>query len=192
MGKTWIGAILALLASASGWAVEVHDVRLWRAPDNTRIVFDLTGPTEHKLIVLDNPRRIVVDIENASLKSDLGQLQLEKTPISRVRSGVREGDDLRIVLDLSAQVDPRSFALTANEQAGDRLVLDLYDKQSSASSSTCCGRRIDTGARCARALRSPLAAGDRASATRTAAAEAGSVFLLLVLRFAVLLWAGCL
>ena len=135
MGKTWIGAILALLASASGWAVEVHDVRLWRAPDNTRIVFDLTGPTEHKLIVLDNPRRIVVDIENARLKSDLAQLKLEKTPISRVRSGVREGDDLRIVLDLSAQVDPRSFALKANEQAGDRLVLDLYDKQTSAGSS---------------------------------------------------------
>ena len=134
MGKTWIGAILALLASASGWAVEVHDVRLWRAPDNTRIVFDLTGPAEHKLIVLDNPRRIVVDIEDASLKSDLAQLKLEKTPVSRVRSGIRDGDDLRIVLDLSAKVDPRSFALKANEQAGDRLVLDLYDLQASTAS----------------------------------------------------------
>ena len=133
MGKTWIGAILALLASASGWAVEVHDVRLWRAPDNTRIVFDLTGPAEHKLIVLDNPRRIVVDIEDASLKSDLAQLKLEKTPVSRVRSGIRDGDDLRIVLDLSAKVDPRSFALKANEQAGDRLVLDLYDLQASTA-----------------------------------------------------------
>ena len=46
-----------------------------------------------------------------------------------IRSGVRDGDDLRIVLEMGAQVDPRSFALKANEQAGDRLVLDLYDQQ---------------------------------------------------------------
>ena len=36
---------------------------------------------------------------------------------------------MRVVLEVSAEVDPRSFDLSANEQAGDRLVLDLYDKQ---------------------------------------------------------------
>ena len=29
---------------------------------------------------------------------------------------------------MSASVDPRSFSLKANQQAGDRLVVDLYDK----------------------------------------------------------------
>ena len=61
MGRAWISAILGLLAASSVWAVEVHEVRLWRAPDHTRIVFDLTGPSDHKLIVLDNPRRIVLN-----------------------------------------------------------------------------------------------------------------------------------
>ena len=61
MGRTWIWAILGLLATSSAWAVEVHDVRLWRAPDHTRIVFDLTGPAEHKLMVLQGPDRIVID-----------------------------------------------------------------------------------------------------------------------------------
>ena len=132
MGRAWISAILGLLAASSVWAVEVHEVRLWRAPDHTRIVFDLTGPSDHKLIVLDNPRRIVLDMENASLKADLDALKLANTPVTRVRSGVREGDDLRVVLDISAAVDPRSFALRANEKAGDRLVLDLYDKETKA------------------------------------------------------------
>jgi len=134
MGKRWIGAILALLLASSTWAVEVHDVRLWRAPDNTRIVFDLTGPTEHKLMVLDNPRRIVVDIENTRLKTDLSGLKLSNTPVSGIRSGVRDGDDLRVVLEMSATVNPRSFVLKANEKAGDRLVLDLYDQQARSDS----------------------------------------------------------
>ena len=128
MGRAWILVILGLLATSSVWAVEVHDVRLWRAPDHTRIVFDLTGPSEHKLIILENPGRIVLDMENTRLKSNLDKLQLKGTPVSLIRSGVREGDDLRVVLEVSAKVDPRSFALSANQKAGDRLVLDLYDQ----------------------------------------------------------------
>jgi len=129
MSRAWIGAILGLLAASSAWAVEVHEVRLWRAPDHTRIVFDLTGPSAHKLMLLDNPRRIVLDMENVSLKANLDTLKLDDTPVARIRSGVRDGDDLRVVLDISAVVNPRSFALKANDKAGDRLVLDLYDKQ---------------------------------------------------------------
>ena len=133
MGRTiWIGAVLGLLA-ATAQAVEVHDVRLWRAPDHTRLVLDLSGPAEHKLIVLDNPSRIVVDVEDAALKASLDDLPLSNTPVSRIRSGVREGDDLRLVLDMKAGVDPRSFALKANEKAGDRLVLDLYDRKVASS-----------------------------------------------------------
>ena len=128
MGRMWIWAILGVLAAFPAWSVEVHDVRLWRAPDHTRIVFDLSGPAEHKLIVLENPGRIVLDVENASIKASITDLKLDGTPVQLVRTGVRDGDDLRVVLELSAAVKPRSFFLKANDQAGDRLVLDLYDK----------------------------------------------------------------
>jgi N-acetylmuramoyl-L-alanine amidase len=132
MGRAWIGAILGLLAAATAYAGDVHDVRLWRAPDHTRVVLDLTGPAEHKLFVLQNPTRIVLDIEDTRLKTNLSTLKLADTPIRQVRSAVREGDDLRIVLDMSTSVDPRSFSLKANQQAGDRLVVDLYDKRDKA------------------------------------------------------------
>jgi len=134
MGRAvWIGAILGLLATPAALAVDVQDVRLWRAPDHTRIVFDLSGPAEHKLMLLDNPSRIVLDIEDTHLKASLTDLALKNTPVKAVRSGVREGDDLRVVLDMSATVKPRSFALKANEKTGDRLVLDLYDKTSTGT-----------------------------------------------------------
>ncbi len=128
MGRMWVWAILGMLSAFPAWSVEVHDVRLWRAPDHTRIVFDLTGPADHKLIVLENPGRIVLDLENATIKASVADLKLDGTPVQLVRTGVRDGEDLRVVLELSADVKPRSFFLKANEQAGDRLVLDLYDK----------------------------------------------------------------
>jgi N-acetylmuramoyl-L-alanine amidase len=103
-------------------------VRLWRAPDHTRIVFDLTSPVDHNLITLANPSRIVLDIEDVRAATDFDGLELGNTPVRRIRSAVRNGDDLRLVLDVSAEVDPRSFSLKANDQAGNRLVLDLYDK----------------------------------------------------------------
>ena len=132
MGRTWIRVFLGMLLAFPVGAVEVHDVRLWRAPDHTRIVFDLSGPTEHKLIELDSPSRIVLDVENTRIKSGLSGLQLAGTPVALVRTGIRDGDDLRVVLELNASVKPRSFILKANDQAGDRLVLDLYDKSPQA------------------------------------------------------------
>jgi N-acetylmuramoyl-L-alanine amidase len=130
MGRAWwIAAVLVLLGAPSAWSVEVQDVRLWRAPDHTRIVFDLSGPVEHSIMVLSDPSRIVLDVRDTRLTTDLARLQLANTPVSSVRSGVRDGDDLRVVLEITNKVDPRSFTLASNAQAGDRLVLDLYDKQ---------------------------------------------------------------
>ena len=134
MGRAWwIAVVLVALGASSTWGVEVHDVRLWRAPDHTRIVFDLTGPAQHSLVVLSDPSRIVLDIRDTQLRADIAGLKLDNTPVSSVRSGVRDGNDLRVVLEINDQVDPRSFTLKANEQAGDRLVLDLYDQQTKAA-----------------------------------------------------------
>ena len=113
MGRAWILVVLGLLGTTSAWAVEVRDVRLWRAPDHTRIVFDLTGPADHSLVRLSNPSRIVLDIHNTKLRADLARLKLANTPVASLRSGVLAGDDLRVVMEISAAIDPRSFALKA-------------------------------------------------------------------------------
>ncbi len=132
-GRTWVSlaplsALLsALLLSSVSQAAEVMDVRLWRAPDHTRVVFDLSDTVAHSLIELDNPRRLVVDISDARLRDALTDLPLENTPISRVRSGIRQGDDLRIVFDLSAKVRPKTDLLEATDRTVPRLVLDLFD-----------------------------------------------------------------
>lgn len=124
-----------VLAICCVWAqaVDVQDVRLWRAPDHTRVVFDVTGAVKHKLFVLDNPDRLVLDMVDTRLKTSLADVKLDDTPLKRLRSGVHNKKDLRVVFDLGEKVKPRSFVLKANKRAGDRLVVDLYDTSAKAS-----------------------------------------------------------
>ena len=111
---------------------EVRSVRLWRAPDNTRLVFDLSGPVQHSVFTLAAPDRIVIDIAGAQLATKLEQLSLSNTPITSIRSAQRSPTDLRLVIDLSASVSPKSFSLAPNQQYGNRLVIDLYDQGDAA------------------------------------------------------------
>ena len=117
----------AMIIAEANATVEVEDVRLWRAPDHTRIVLDLSGPTTHNVMELVGPDRLVLDVKGAAFQGVLTDLPLEGTPITRVRSGIRGGEDLRVVFDLAAKIEPSSFELKPNERTGHRLVLDLYD-----------------------------------------------------------------
>nr|WP_243760623.1 N-acetylmuramoyl-L-alanine amidase [Aestuariicella hydrocarbonica] len=122
--------LLPVLFSGEASAVsEVESVRMWRAPDHTRLVFDLSATVEHKVFSLSNPSRLVIDLENARLKANFSELSLNDSPIRKVRSAQRNGKDLRVVLDLSANIKPKSFILPRHGDKSDRLVVDLFDRQ---------------------------------------------------------------
>ncbi|MDR8013007.1 N-acetylmuramoyl-L-alanine amidase [Ectopseudomonas guguanensis] len=127
---TAVGVLLAALAAEALAASDVRGVRLWRAPDNTRLVFDLSGPVQHSVFTLAAPDRIVIDVTGAKLATSLDQLSLANTPITGVRSAQRSAEELRVVIDLSAPVSPKSFTLAPNQQYGHRLVVDLFDQGS--------------------------------------------------------------
>lgn len=127
--RRWRGVMAALpILVASAHAAQVRDLRLWRAPDHTRLVLDLSAPARYTLFELDEPYRLVIDLADTALLASYEDLELDDTPIARVRSGVFEGEDLRLVLDLHAAVRARSFSLAATERAADRVVIDLYDE----------------------------------------------------------------
>ena len=119
----------ALLTPSFVWAADIESVRLWRAPDSTRLVLDLSTAAEHNLFALQNPNRLVIDLSDSQLKTQFDKLDLANTPISGIRAAVRNNTDVRVVLDLKTKVSPKSFSLRANEQYSDRLVIDLFDKK---------------------------------------------------------------
>jgi len=108
--------------------VTMQNVRIWAAPDNTRVVFDVSGPVEHNLELLSNPDRLVVDIKNAKMPQAIGQPVSADRYLNKVRSAERNKSDLRVVFDLKKNIEMRSFLLQPNRQYGHRLVIDLYDE----------------------------------------------------------------
>lgn len=105
--------------------VQVQGVRIWAAPDNTRVVFDLTAPAEHTLLHLDNPPRVVIDIPQARLSQPLAQPSAQDRFLAGLRGAEHGADKLRIVLDLKAPASAKSFLLTPNQRYGHRLVVDV-------------------------------------------------------------------
>jgi len=106
-------------------ATEVRDVRMWTAPDNTRVVFDLSAAVEYRLFRLHNPERIVLDLEKSTLTARDFSLAIPDPVLHGMRIGMQEGGVLRIVLEVKEGTNPRSFLLKPMQQKPFRLVLDL-------------------------------------------------------------------
>ncbi len=127
----WMVRIGCSIILLSCWtlaqAVSVVGVRMWPAPDNTRLVFDLNAPVEHNLFVLEHPERIVIDLKSTDLKASLPALS-DASFIKQIRYARRDGDDLRVVLDLKREVKAKSFVLKPQGEYGNRLVVDLIDE----------------------------------------------------------------
>lgn len=127
------GIILMFLAQAAGAAqARIESVRVWRAPDSTRLVFDLSAPVNHKMFTLDGPARVVIDVDQAVVAKNMEKPALDNTPISGVRYGTQTGG-LRVVLDVKSKVQPRSFLLPKHGDKADRLVIDLFDREPAAA-----------------------------------------------------------
>ncbi len=129
------GLLLMLLAAAlvlggvqptfADGPTRLAEMRASVTDQRSRLVFDLGGPVEHSVFRLQNPDRIVIDIENVDPASALPSQLSGAKRVGRIRHAVREGNDLRIVLDLDQPARARSFLLEPAGQYGHRLVVDV-------------------------------------------------------------------
>ena len=117
---------------------EVEGVRIWRAPERTRLVFDLDSEVGYQLIRLDEAGQLLIDLENSTVSPAFEELRdpvAANGPVTGLRLEEAPGGILRFVVELAAPVEPRGFTLPPIEQYGDRLVLDLFDIDQQSTSS---------------------------------------------------------
>jgi len=123
-------AVLFLLCLDAA-ATDVQGVRLYRAPDNTRIVFDLSAEVQNSVTVIpaqgDQPGQVVIEIANTALGAQVMLPDTHGTPVTKIRTEMHN-NDLRTVLEMSSDVAAKSFLLKPNAAYGHRLVVDLADK----------------------------------------------------------------
>jgi len=126
---------LSLFFSVSTFAANSIDgIRVWPAPENTRIVFDVKKKPEYKYFTLTNPNRLVIDFSNTKNTVALKNLAANDPRVKLFRSSTKKGKT-RLVLELAQSYQLTVFPLAPAGQYGHRLVLDLYDKKSSVKSS---------------------------------------------------------
>ncbi len=100
-------AILTLAAPLVAASEVVRAVRVSQDAAHTWVAFELSRPVQHSYLTLANPDRLVIDLRNTVLKTDLGSASLQGSPVARLRSGIRNGTDLRLVFDLSRKTPAR-------------------------------------------------------------------------------------
>ncbi|MCK8047197.1 N-acetylmuramoyl-L-alanine amidase [Shewanella sp. 1CM18E] len=107
-------------------ANKLDSVRIWAAPQSTRLVFDLSQSPDYSYFTLKNPDRLVVDLKKSSSKVDLGKIKNNSKLVKKVRKSTPpEKGTLRLVIDLNKPVKASLFALPPTAPYGNRLVVDL-------------------------------------------------------------------
>jgi N-acetylmuramoyl-L-alanine amidase len=130
----WLCAWLfvAALASRDGFAetIAVSASRVWPAADYTRITLESGKALQYNVFTLDNPHRLVLDLEDVELNDALTTLADkvgENDPyVKAVRTGRFKPGTVRLVFDLKSTVQPQVFALQPIGTYGHRLVMDVY------------------------------------------------------------------
>jgi N-acetylmuramoyl-L-alanine amidase len=133
----WLSIAMASLTvnnvvAANATTNSIDGIRVWPAPENTRIVFDLKSKPDYKYFSLSKPNRLVIDFKKTKNSVALKNLASDDPRIKLIRtSGSNSKSDIRLVLELEKSYKLNIFPLAPAGQYGNRLVIDLYDKTKS-------------------------------------------------------------
>ena len=93
--------------------------------DSSRIVFDLPRDVKFSYFSLPDPARFVIDVPNAVYRGDLPGPASLGPHVLNMRDGVSKSKRLRLVFDLTTQVESRAFVMGGDTSTSPRLVIDL-------------------------------------------------------------------
>ena len=128
------GTLVMLLGARTlAGAATILAVRIWPAPDYSRVTIESDSALQFKQLFVPSPPRLAVDIEgielNAELKALVAKLGADDPTIAGIRVGQSAPGLVRLVLDLKQAVAPQVFTLPPVAAYRHRLVFDLYPTQ---------------------------------------------------------------
>lgn len=113
-------------------AATILAVRTWPADEYTRVTLELDSELKVEHFMLENPNRMVVDIQGLTMSKAVNEIVSKIKPndpyIASVRAGQNRPNVIRLVIDLKQAVAPQIFTLKPVGAYKYRLVLDLYPK----------------------------------------------------------------
>jgi N-acetylmuramoyl-L-alanine amidase len=125
-----LGAVVALAAHGLAWGARIVGVRLWPAPDYTRLTIESDAELKARHHLVPGPPRLAVDIEGMNLipalRELVAQVRSDDPNISGMRVGQFAPGVVRLVVDLKKPFVPQMFSLPPVAAYQNRLVIDLY------------------------------------------------------------------
>lgn len=113
-----------MLASAD--KIQVNSLSY--GPQQGRVSVAVSASPKHRVFVMDNPSRLVIDIKNALLTEALHQPPANHPLFAKVRLASEDETGLRLVVDLKKPISPEQFSLSSNNRDGHRLIVELANK----------------------------------------------------------------
>ena len=108
-------------------------VRVWPAPEYSRVTLESDQPLRVRKHFVSDPPRLAVDIEGIDLSPELRELVAKVRPDDPNIAGIRVGQNtpnvVRLVVDLKQAAQPQVFSLDPVAAYGHRLVFDLYPEK---------------------------------------------------------------
>lgn len=123
----WLCLSWFLLLNPVLAAEKIQSVRIWPSPDSTRVVFDLSGRVQYRLLPQQG-NVVQLDLSNVSSPS-LGRMSGESDLIKDIRVQRQAGNGIRLLVELTRPAQGKAFSLPPSQNYGHRLVLDLADSK---------------------------------------------------------------
>ncbi len=128
------GALVLLLGRQHiALGATILAVRVWPAPDYSRVTIESDGLLKATQQFVASPPRLAVDIEgielNPALKELVAKVQADDPNIAGIRVGQYAPGIVRLVIDLKVPILPQVFTLPPIAAYQHRLVFDLYPTQ---------------------------------------------------------------
>ena len=158
----WLLLSCAVIAANANAGSRVDSVRIWPAPDYTRVTLESKQALKYNSFTLKNPDRLVLDLEadlDGTLEGLSGKVVMDDPYIKLVRVGRYKANVVRLVMDLKSEVRPNVFLLPPIAEYGYRLVVDInpvaapdpllivLGKEAPAAESSAPPKEVDTQAK---------------------------------------------
>ncbi|MDH4451160.1 MAG: N-acetylmuramoyl-L-alanine amidase [Rhodoferax sp.] len=122
--------VLTLGAAEIAQGAAIMTVRVWPAPEYSRVTIESDTALIAKQLFVPSPPRLALDIQgitlNAALKELVAKVKADDPNIAGIRVGQYAPDVVRLVVDLKHAIRPQVFSLAPVAAYQHRLVLDLY------------------------------------------------------------------
>jgi N-acetylmuramoyl-L-alanine amidase len=123
----FIGISALLLLFQTAWAAKVTELRLWSAPDHTRVVLDLTEPIQYESSSQENPPQLHLELKNVSLSTSRKEWEVKDPFLKKITTVDLKKDRVKLVFHQKKPLNVSIFLLKPFQDKPHRLVIDLID-----------------------------------------------------------------